>query len=72
MGKVIPRIYIGVILPFQKVNGRVINLGARKRHMPGVIPGEMPGGYFPLLFPPKIGRLREKGNLPPRYEVNNF
>ena len=34
--------------------------------MPGVIPGEIPWEFFPLVFPQKNGRLREKGDLPAR------
>ena len=34
--------------------------------MPGVTSGEMPGESFPLLFHQKLGRVREKRNMPPR------
>ena len=58
--------YIGVTLPFQKIKGKIITLGAHKMHMPGVMPGEIPGGYFLLLFPQQFGRVMEKGDLPSR------
>ena len=37
--------------------------------MPGVMPGETTGEYFPLVFSQLFGRVREKGNLPPRSEA---
>ena len=49
------------MLPFQQIKGEVITLGARKRYMPGGIPG----GSFTLLSPKQFGRVREKGDVPP-------
>ena len=52
------------MLPFQKLRVKVITIGSRNRHRPGVTPGGIPGEYFPLLFTQIFGRVRGKGNLP--------